>query len=98
MAAIVIVIRSSGINNKPIVPRITKQAIKFGMIAAIAILNDLNRSDEDIIVIEEPENKVHPKIQGNLIEIIAERVEKGPSQAIIETHSEHFILRIQKIL
>ena len=47
--------------------------------AIISILNDLNRSDEDIIVIEEPENKVHPKIQGNLIEIIAERVEKGPS-------------------
>lgn len=66
--------------------------------AIISILNDLNRSDEDIIVIEEPENKVHPKIQGNLIEIIAERVEKGPSQAIIETHSEHFILRIQKLI
>ena len=27
-----------------------------------------------------------------------QRVEKGPSQAIIETHSEHFILRIQKLI
>ena len=43
MAAIVIVIKSKGIDNMPIVPNIAKQAIKFGIIAASAILNDLNK-------------------------------------------------------
>ena len=41
--AIVIVIKSRGIFNKPIVPNITKQATKFGIKAAKAILNDRNK-------------------------------------------------------
>ena len=41
--AIVIVIKSSGIFNNPIVPNITKQATKFGIKAAQAILNDRNK-------------------------------------------------------
>ena len=43
IAAIVIVIRSRGIDTNPIVPSITKHAIKFGVIAAKAVLNDLNK-------------------------------------------------------
>ena len=41
--AIVIVIKSRGIFNKPIVPNITKQATKFGINAAQAILKDRNK-------------------------------------------------------
>ena len=37
-----IVIRSRGIDNSPIVPSITKQAIRLGVIAATAVLKDLN--------------------------------------------------------
>ena len=59
---------------------------------------DLMRSDNETIIIEEPENKIHPKIQGNLIEAIIEICEKNNNRVIIETHSEHFILRIQKLL
>ena len=57
------------------------------------------RNRNSTIVIEEPENKVHPKIQGHLIEAITGIV-KGNSnnRVIIETHSEHFILRLQKLL
>ena len=43
IAAIVIVIRSRGIDNSPIVPKTTKHAIKFGIIVRLAILNDLKR-------------------------------------------------------
>ena len=45
IAAIVIVIRSSGIDKKPIVPKIAKHAIRFGMIAAKATLKDPNNRD-----------------------------------------------------
>lgn len=59
---------------------------------------DLMRRDNETIIIEEPENKIHPKIQGNLIETITEIIENNNNKVIIETHSEHFILRIQKLI
>ena len=64
----------------------------------MTVFNDITRSEEETIIIEEPENKIHPKIQGNLIEIIAENVSENFNKVIIETHSEHFILRIQKLI
>ena len=45
MAAMVIVIRSRGIDKSPIEPSMTKHAITFGIIAAIAVLNDLNKKN-----------------------------------------------------
>lgn len=62
------------------------------------LLTELIKSNNDTIIIEEPENKIHPKIQGNLIELISEIIKNNSSNVIIETHSEHFILRIQKLI
>lgn len=62
------------------------------------LLTELLKSENDTIIIEEPENKIHPKIQGNLIELISEIIKDNSSSVIIETHSEHFILRIQKLI
>ena len=66
--------------------------------SVLALLTELTKSENDTIIIEEPENKIHPKIQGNLIELITEVIKGKTSNAIIETHSEHFILRIQKLI
>ena len=64
----------------------------------LLLLGDILRSKDSIIIFEEPENKLHPKIQGNLIELIAVLAIQNRNRIIIETHSEHFILRIQKLI
>ena len=64
----------------------------------IVLLNELALSENRTLIIEEPENKIHPNIQGNLIELIVEIIKKNSNNIIIETHSEHFILRIQKLI
>jgi predicted ATPase len=69
-----------------------------GLQSVLSLLNELTSSENDTIIIEEPENKIHPKIQGNLIELITEIVKENGNYTIIETHSEHFILRIQKLI
>ena len=45
IAAIVIVIRSRGIDSSPIVPSITKHAIRLGVMAAKAVFKDLNKKN-----------------------------------------------------
>lgn len=52
-------------------------------------------SQEQIISIEQPEVHIHPRLQADLGDLLAEAI-KPPrkNQFIIETHSEHLILRI----
>ena len=55
-------------------------------------------SSATTFILEEPENKIHPKIQGNLIEYLSNNTFDAEQMFIIETHSEHFILRLQKLI
>ena len=49
------------------------------------------------LIVEQPEIHLHPAAQATLADLFVEytRKEKGP-QFIIETHSEHFVLRIRR--
>ena len=49
-----------------------------------------------IILIEEPEVHLHPKIEADLADLIVESSIIRKNQFIIETHSEDFLLRILK--
>ena len=49
-----------------------------------------------IILIEEPEVHLHPKIEADLADLIVESSLLRNNQFIIETHSEDFLLRILK--
>jgi len=47
-----------------------------------------------LVVIEQPELHVHPRIQAELGDLFIETAVGGPHNYLIETHSEHLILRI----
>ena len=53
-----------------------------------------------IISIEQPEVHVHPRLQADIGDLLAEVIIKEPRQKqfIIETHSEHLILRLQRLV
>ena len=53
-----------------------------------------------IISIEQPEVHVHPRLQADLGDLLVEAIKKEPpeKQFIIETHSEHLILRLQRLV
>ena len=48
-----------------------------------------------LFIVEQPELHIHPKAQAELGEFFCELSERGV-QSIVETHSEHLILRIQQ--
>lgn len=48
-----------------------------------------------VIMIEEPEMHLHPRSQAELADLFVDAVDYG-QQLIIETHSEHMLLRLQR--
>ena len=56
-------------------------------------------SEGRIISIEQPEVHVHPKLQADLGELLADAIQEPHfNHFIVETHSEHLILRLQRLV
>lgn len=50
------------------------------------------------VVIEEPEQNLHPALQSRLADFFCDVSDKGQCQLLIETHSEYLVRRIQLIV
>jgi predicted ATPase len=48
------------------------------------------------IAIEQPELHIHPRLQAEIADLFVEAVRERRHRFLIETHSEHFILRLQR--
>lgn len=55
----------------------------------------LNTNQDETFVVEEPEIHLHPKAQAELGDFFLELHKRGV-QSLVETHSEHMIVRLQK--
>ncbi len=53
---------------------------------------------KQIISIEQPEVHIHPRLQADLGDLLAEAIKRHQKQFIVETHSEHLILRLQRLV
>ena len=71
--------------------------VGFGISQLLPFVVQSLVSEERIISIEQPEVHVHPKLQADLGDLLAEAITRG-NQFIIETHSEHLILRLQRLV
>ncbi len=58
------------------------------------IVAGLNRNKGDLLIMQQPEIHLHPKAQAGLGSFINTVAQKGV-QIILETHSEHLLLRVQ---
>ncbi len=58
------------------------------------LFHSLYLQDKSMIIIEQPEVHLHPKVQADFASFLVESV-KSKTKFLIETHSEHFIERIR---
>ena len=73
--------------------------VGFGISQLLPFVVQSLVSEKQIISIEQPEVHVHPKLQADLGDLLAEAIkEPRQNQFIIETHSEHLILRLQRLV
>ena len=73
--------------------------VGFGISQLLPFVVQSLVSKRRIISIEQPEVHVHPRLQADLGDLLAEAItEKFQNQFIVETHSEHLILRLQRLV
>ncbi len=73
--------------------------VGFGISQLLPFVVQSLVSEQQIISIEQPEVHVHPKLQADLGDLLAEAIkEPRQNRFIIETHSEHLILRLQRLV
>ncbi len=75
------------------------QDVGFGISQVLPIIVQSMLSRNSTLLIEQPEIHIHPRLQAELGSLLAECI-KPPfeNQFIIETHSEHLMLRLQKLI
>lgn len=73
--------------------------VGFGISQLLPFVVQSLVSEDTTITIEQPEVHVHPRLQADLGDLLAQAVRKPrANQFIIETHSEHLVLRVQKLV
>ena len=71
--------------------------IGFGASQVLPVLIQSLLAEKTLVVIEQPELHLHPEAQARLADFFIECVSKENSpRFILETHSEHFLLRLQR--
>ncbi len=69
--------------------------VGFGVSQILPFVVQSLTTDKRIISIEQPEVHIHPKLQAEIGDLLIEAIERE-NQLLIETHSEHLILRLMR--
>jgi hypothetical protein len=71
--------------------------VGFGISQILPLVVQSLAGEDQIITVEQPEVHIHPKLQADLGDLLIEAIkEPRRNQFIIETHSEHLALRLQR--
>lgn len=78
--------------------RVSPADVGYGISQLLPIVVQLVVARDRVVCIEQPEIHVHPRLQAQLADLLvdAAHTEGRGNQILVETHSEHLMLRLQK--
>jgi hypothetical protein len=72
--------------------------VGFGISQLLPLIVQAVAAKNQIITIEQPEVHIHPRLQAEVGELLAECMQRNGHQFLVETHSEHLILRLRRLV
>ena len=84
--------------RNPELPPVNYADVGFGVSQIFPVLVAGLSGKPSLILIDEPEQHIHPRLQAELGSFFAECIRERGHQFIIATHSEHVLLRIMKLM
>ena len=76
--------------------RVQPPDVGVGISQLVPVLGLALASDTGMAAVEQPELHLHPRLQAELGDLFIEASRDGVRRFLLETHSEHLILRIQR--
>ncbi|WP_062297458.1 AAA family ATPase [Demequina maris] len=71
--------------------------VGFGVSQVLPIITTLVTTEPgSTVLVEQPELHLHPEAQGNFADVLLDLARSRNIGLVIETHSEHFLLRLQR--
>ena len=77
---------------------VTLPDVGFGISQILSVVLQLAIADNRCLIVEQPELHLHPRVQSNLADLALDAVREDgrQNQIVMETHSEHLLLRFQR--
>jgi len=73
---------------------VSSRAVGYGIGQVLPIVVQSLLARDAMILIEQPEVHLHPRLQSAIGDLLIETVTGGRAQVLVETHSEHLVLRL----
>ncbi len=73
---------------------VSSRAVGYGISQITPIVVQSLLSKNGMLLIEQPEVHIHPRLQAQVGDLLINSVQSGGNQVLVETHSEHLVLRL----
>ena len=83
----------AGLREKATQTAVGMRDVGFGVSQVLPVIVQAVAGQGTLLAVEQPELHVHPRLQSELGDLFAEQAKRG-SRFLLETHSEHLILRL----
>lgn len=73
---------------------VSPRAVGYGVGQLLPVITQCCLADGGAVIVEQPEVHLHPRLQSAVADLFIDTVSTGRAQVLVETHSEHLVLRL----
>lgn len=73
---------------------VSPRAVGYGVGQLLPVITQCCMADDGLVIVEQPEVHLHPRLQAAVGDLFVETVTGARGQVLVETHSEHLVLRL----
>jgi hypothetical protein len=73
---------------------VSSRAVGYGVGQLLPVITQCLIAEDSLIIVEQPEVHLHPRLQAAVADLFIDTVQQDRAQLLIETHSEHLVLRM----